>query len=107
MSLWLMAADDASSVPASTLTGLFVVKRVPRQGYPNDRSGWDLCAALSPDRPGPFRVLVTLTDEDEALNALESLTMTLATDVDGVVTWDEGWQFLVDPVSPEAGFLDG
>jgi hypothetical protein len=50
-------------------------------------------------------VLVTFAEEDDALNALESLTMTLAADIDGVITWDDGWQFLMDHT--EDGSTDG
>ena len=105
MSVWLIAHDDASAMPATAVTSLFVVQRIPRAGHPHDRSGYDLCAALSPERPGPFRVLVTFAEEDDALNALESLTMTLAADIDGVITWDDGWQFLMDHT--EDGSTDG
>ncbi len=104
MSAWLMDADRAVSLPATAVTSLFIVHfgAETRSGRSRD-PGYDLCAAQSPQRPGPYRTLARFPDDDEgrleAAAALEALAMLLANEPDGVIVWndaDSEWAFLMD-----------
>lgn len=86
--LLLTAENPRFTIPASRVVEIVVLRFEDRPD--TKQVGCQVIVTLSPDRPGPYRILTSWDDPaeiDAALDAAQELAEVMASDPDGVMSW--------------------